>query len=292
MPQQDGNILKGLQDYQKNPPADIFDKIISAVTGADDAPARQVLGQLQQYAVQPPAAILATTEAALFGEKKLAPVKRIPARYWYQAAAAILVVALGVWWFTRSDSPANNNSSMANENNSTKQTPVVINPVNPDTTIKSINKQEQQLVAIVKDNNSKQRKTARGNMNAATAATTPLLAATAASIGGLTVPVADDDVFATLINYTYNSQEAFWKEEDKEVFIALNQYSSMTISEKMLALMKKMYRVKGNNKIPRSAKRAQARLAKWKAADAMQFDSSSNKNPLDIIDLSDFFFKK
>lgn len=288
MPEKDITILKGLQNYQQNPPADIFDKILASVTNADDAGSKHVFGQLQQYAVQPPVTILGNTENVLFAEKKPASVKKIPAYYWYRAVAATVLIALGLWWFTKSTGGSTTEQETANHNAPVKTPPQLITPVTNDTASKQKSSNEQ-LVAVVKDNFINPKKAYNVNTTEPKAS---LLSSAAATVGGLPITITDNDVFATLINYTYNSQEQFWKEEDKELLIALNQYSSMTISEKMLALMKKMYRVKGNNKIPRSAKRAQKRLAKWKEADAMQFDSSGNKNPLDIIDLSDFFFKK
>ena len=57
------------------------------------------------------------------------------------------------------------------------------------------------------------------------------------------------------------------------------------------ALLKQQYAVNHRKKPTWKARRAKEKLNKWKRKDEKNFDTKPVKNPLDILDLSEFIFK-
>ena len=53
-----------------------------------------------------------------------------------------------------------------------------------------------------------------------------------------------------------------------------------------------MYEVNDKGKPTKKAKKLKHKLAKWKKKDESYFDRNPQKNPLDIIDLTEFILKK
>jgi hypothetical protein len=52
-----------------------------------------------------------------------------------------------------------------------------------------------------------------------------------------------------------------------------------------------MYLAKGNGKPTRKAKKTKRKFEKWRKKDERYFDKNLQKNPADIIDLSEFILK-
>ncbi len=56
----------------------------------------------------------------------------------------------------------------------------------------------------------------------------------------------------------------------------------------MVAMLQDLYVTKKNGKMARKAKKAKKKFDKWRKKDEKYFDKEPDKNPADIIDLSDF----
>ena len=59
----------------------------------------------------------------------------------------------------------------------------------------------------------------------------------------------------------------------------------------MVAMLQEVYLTKKNGKLARKAKKAKKKFEKWKKKDEKYFDKDLDKNPADIIDLSEFLMK-
>jgi len=100
--------------------------------------------------------------------------------------------------------------------------------------------------------------------------------------------ITDNDFFYTLTNFSLPAANDFLGVIKKNKKISLNSYSYVNISDKMAALLKQMYAVNRRNKYTWKARRTKVRLNRWKKDDAKYFDNGTGKNPLDILDLSEF----
>jgi hypothetical protein len=70
--------------------------------------------------------------------------------------------------------------------------------------------------------------------------------------------------------------------------ITLNKYSWVGLSDKMTAMLQDIYGTKKNGKPTRKAKRTKKKFEKWRKKDEKHFDRNMQRNPADIIDLSDW----
>ncbi len=103
--------------------------------------------------------------------------------------------------------------------------------------------------------------------------------------------ILNDDFLYTLTSFNYSQANAFFADVKKEPKISMNNYSYVNISDKMAALLKQQYAVNHRKKPTWKARRAKEKLNKWKRKDEKNFDAKPGKNPLDILDLSEFIFK-
>jgi hypothetical protein len=103
--------------------------------------------------------------------------------------------------------------------------------------------------------------------------------------------IRDNDFLFTLASFNYTQAEGFLADIKKDPKISLNKFSYVNISDKMAAFLKQLYAVNSKKKPTWKARRAKARLNKWKRKDEENFDTQINKNPLDILDISEFIFK-
>jgi hypothetical protein len=100
--------------------------------------------------------------------------------------------------------------------------------------------------------------------------------------------LADNDAFFTLVNYKEAGKDKLFYKILSEKKITLNQYSYINISDKMADMLQEIYVTKKNGKPARKAKKMKKKFEKWRKKDEKYFDKDLDKNPADIIDLSDF----
>ncbi|NOU38890.1 MAG: hypothetical protein HOO89_09265 [Ferruginibacter sp.] len=112
-------------------------------------------------------------------------------------------------------------------------------------------------------------------------------------INGASFSILDNDYLATFTSFDPNNLPPFLAAETPvATSITVDDYTDITISESMGAMMKKMYKTKKSGKPTRRARKQKEKLEKWKKADAEYFNQNSTANPLDPIDLGNFILQK
>jgi hypothetical protein len=112
-------------------------------------------------------------------------------------------------------------------------------------------------------------------------------------INGGSFSIIDNDYLVTFTSFNEANLPLFLQ-ADKPVAtsITVDNYTDITISEGMGAMMKKMYKTKKSGKPTRRARKQREKLDKWKKADADYFNNNSTSNPLDPMDLGNFILSK
>jgi len=100
-----------------------------------------------------------------------------------------------------------------------------------------------------------------------------------------------NDFIYTLTSFTYKQMDNFLSDVKKDNRIFLDKYSYVNISDKMAMLLKKTAAVNRQDKPTRKARKLKNRLIKWKKKDEVNFDINMRRNPIDILDLSEFILK-
>jgi hypothetical protein len=117
--------------------------------------------------------------------------------------------------------------------------------------------------------------------------------ATEMNIGGSKMPIIDNDYLASFAALNETNLPPFLQvEKPVATTITIDDYTYITISEGMGAMMKKMYKTRKSGKPTRRARKTKEKLEKWRKADADYFNQNSTMNPLDPIDLGNFIFNK
>jgi hypothetical protein len=117
--------------------------------------------------------------------------------------------------------------------------------------------------------------------------------ATELLINGSKFTIVDNDYLSTFASFNESNLPEFLKVDNPVATqITIDDYASITITEGMGAMMKKMYKTKKSGKPTRRARKQKEKLEKWKKADADFFNPNANLNPLDPIDLGNFILYK
>ncbi len=290
------NIFKDLQHHQVDPPEGLFAKIwnkikkllpqdsrssdaikgvqqdgTNPVSGNEQA---NVFGQLRSYSDKeqlPPAfdynkiiAILSSEQELQLAPKK----KKINLVSWLKAAAAILLTAgIGYVLVIQFKQKGNNNSKQG-----FTQTATI-----------SEKKQSDNQAANGKKGSNKIH-VSKHDVELAAGRPAPITR-------NLHIPIPNGDFIYLLTSFTYEEAQTFLQDIDNKPTLTLNKFSYVNISDKMRDFLQLMYKTNRNNKPTRKARKAQATLNKWKKQDEAFFDQTGNKNPMDIIDLSELLLK-
>lgn len=281
------NILKQLQQYAIEAPNDAFDNAWERIVIEKEWPEKKKFSQLQEYNVTAPPlnfALLKKKE----NKQRAAITAVLPLAAKKVAAIIVLVGAATAIYFTLfNKKEANNNEKIGNlatienklpgTNNALPSTNDSINPKNEASTL-ATNKNN---VGITNTGLGKQkiginRKSAKGEK--------------ASFGGGIFAPVYDHDLLFTLVSYKGGHSQ--WKKLFTDAVpsktITLNKYSWVNLSDNIVAMMQPIYDTKKNGKPTRTAKRTKKKFEKWRKKDEKFFDRNMQKNPVDIIDLSEF----
>ena len=297
-------ILKDLQDFVVSPPAGLFTKIWKKIrkqvagtpASADpihpaETPApeiiqltdEKILSGLQSYTDPentPPAFDFKKISEAITGLKE-APVDGYKEKrafsIWYKIAAAAAISGIIIFIYYTSSvkvTPAHV------ENIALKEAPLIKAPITDSTTPSLIKKDlppGKHITAEAVANHLFQ----YNGLSANNYITQHVKAR-----------VLYNDFLYTLVNFNDDQAAGFLSDIENDHRISLNNYSYVNVSDKMAKFLKQMYALNRKNKPGRKAKKLKSRLAKWKKKDEANFDNNIRKNPLDIIDLSEFIFKK
>ena len=313
----DLNFLKNLQNHEVKPPAMLFDAVKQRIAAANDSALDTKLKELSNFTKAPPANLEFVIKAHLANKKLifikgnvdavLQPIAPKPSsvqtavikmlsvkssdkevitmsnfkKYAVPVAASLLFAfstliyninppAAGVY---NDDSfvinlPDNKENAVADNN-------LLAVVDKPKEAIKEIRAPKVKNIVKVADKESM--------------VSNELLTETMLVVNGIELKFVDNDFFATFASFNTVTTDFLNNiPEGKDQTVRLNNYSSIVITAKMQAMMKKMYKTKRNGKIPNSAKKLQKKLLDWKQSDNKYFDSNNKNNPLDPIDLFDF----
>ncbi|MES2847551.1 MAG: hypothetical protein V4685_00725 [Bacteroidota bacterium] len=276
-------ILNKLQQYKMQPPADAFEKAWERCMHEtpEETADRKAFGQLKDHGLQAPQLDL---KKIMIGEKAVAEKKKpfVISISWRRAAVVLLLIAAGavvyVTIFNKKETGESyaagekiKNTPVAKENDSNTVATIAAGDaaINGLENTAAANNQGSNTVAAVKGGNKKSNAGGvlyAGNENSFTS----------------------NDVFFTLINYKENGRDNLFYKTLSAKKITLNQYSYINLSDKMVAMLQDLYVTKRNGKMARKAKKAKKKFDRWRKKEEKYFDKKLDKNPADIIDLSDF----
>jgi len=316
------DILKSLKNCHIKPPSNLFKRIWRVLkmnkTGSQDLSSRtpelssghggnsnneeehyptkeiEIFRSLQNYVITPPAFSTLNIDDSITNKTNVSsvqkPAKVIGLRHFGRVAAAFLIISCAIWiGFNKINSKNDSESAVGNvraknvlfdngtntvvNNNETVE---VKNNSNNEN-LKSISEKQSLIAKFDKRNNIN----AKGNLKKFSSYSTI----------NSHDKLVDNDILLTLVSYNYTDYQSLLSEIKKNNKIELDQFSYITISDKMNSLLKRMYTTKRNSKPTRKAKRLRAKIEKWKKSDEDHFDVNTNNNPVDAIDLSEFIFK-
>lgn len=309
-----GNKLKLLFNHSVTPADAIsFGSIMNKIKETDQL---NQLKPLRDYEVTAPFTFaklmeiirskLAFVAAPTATSAKLVPmgiIKRIVA-----AAAILAFCYIGYNLYQRSTLGSQNNNVATNNNNNNNNTPGVSNnstvPLvdSIDTSKTLLPQNSNQIASIVgnrKNNNaySSNTNTFRGKREYKKEIVFGIgkesIAVNELNIGGSNIPYIDNDYLATFASLNETNLPPFLQaEKPVATVITIDNYTDITISENMGAMMKKMYKTKKSGKPTRRARKTKEKLEKWKVADSTFFSPTSNMNVLDPFDLGNFILSK
>jgi len=276
------NIWHRLRDYELPPPPEVAARVHELLNkerqGAGAAEPGS-LDRLGRHEVQPPAALRASIESIV---KSSAPaITAQPRRagktfslYAYRAIAACLLVAVAAWGIYR----ISTKPSSLPLATSSKPAAVDSNHTKAPLTAPAKDTGTSSLASTQPESPGKQVKNLPPHVSL--------------RIDGQSFAVANNDLFVTFTSFDYNKIPEFLADNiTREIRVHLDQYANLIISQPMAEMLKEMYKVKSNGNPTRRARKRRERLEKWKKTDETYFDQSTQKNPLDPIDLGGFIFK-
>jgi hypothetical protein len=295
-------IFKDLQNYSVSPPGNVYAKLWRKIRGmslgketlldteslpdthvtAESAGTGEdkILSSLQSYVhpehTAPPFDFKKISEAlANNGEKPAVPQKSKLIVWGYRAAAAAAITGIAFFIYTQSAKPdqeqtAINTSQQGRLSDTNKIEPVIPATAKATYPAQIANKTENTPVKRHQYHQTTGKAFITNNVNA---------------------NILDNDFLYTLTSFNYGQAEDFLADIKNDPKISLDKYSYVNVSDKMAVFLKQLYAVNGKKKPTLKARRLKKKLNKWKRNDEDNFDNKIRKNPLDILDLSEFIFK-
>jgi hypothetical protein len=274
------NILQQLKDHPVPPPADIADAIHKNIAAekkeAEENAPLESIGQLRDSSIAPPAFLLDNIVAA---KPKTNSAKVIPFRKYFTAAAAVLLVIVAIALLTRlSGKKEATQKELVHQ--STGSQPVYTAPLKKDPVGFTVIEKNVDEVDKIPSQNNKKSVHHRVHKISGTA-----------TIDDADFAIRENDLLYSFTSFNYNNLPAFITNENTEaVKVRIDRSASITLSEGMVGMMKRMYQQKRNGKPTAKARREKRKLQRWKNADAKFFDKNVEKNPMDPLDLAEFIF--
>ncbi len=110
-------------------------------------------------------------------------------------------------------------------------------------------------------------------------------------VNGEDLKIIDNDIIGSFASFANNKIPSFIFAPDQEkVILRIDKSTSISISEGMRTMMRKMYSTRRNGAPRNVAKKMKKRLLKWQQIDSRYFDHIPGKNPMDPIDLGNIIF--
>jgi hypothetical protein len=275
-----------LFEHAVAPPPMSFEKLMQQIKTEDDL---NVFQPLKNFEVKPQLTFKRLMEIINGIALPKAKVVSFNTVKKYAAAAAVLIAVSTIAYFglRKTDTVIDNNNIA---NNNTTVNPVIAN-TNTDTVVKDKLTNPTNNNSVAK--NTKAKEIIYAKPFTSYSSSVVALPMQEMSINGENYPIIDNDYLATFASFSPDNLPTFLRAESPvATLISLDQYTSITISESMAGMMKKMYKTKTNGNPTRKARKQKAKLERWKKADIEFFNQNSNLNPLDPRDLSNFILNK
>ena len=265
--------LKNLQNFEAQPPADIFASIVGKIKEEEKTTSGIVdskVAELKQFSKVPPTHLYGKVIKLIFKENKQGKVVSFNAFVKIAAAAcAIFIVGL---WALKSNSPG----KVAEQPiTASVMQPAVIESLTGADTVDATPEHTKQHVA--KSSLPVKVKKVGEKYDII--------------IDNEVFTVSDNDLFASFTSFDPDNLPEFITSTDsKSVVIRVDKSTSINLSQGMASLLQDLYKVKSNGKPTGKARRTKRKFDKWKEADSKYFDDKVQKNPMDPVDLGEFLF--
>jgi len=286
MADQSENILQHLQQFGIQPPAHAFEKAWKVVAPekpqtATASTEKDIFSNLQSHAQPAPSLNYNTlkTRATAATSIETATVKRRILN-WRAAAAILIPLAASIFYFTvlKKDStplPSNTIAKNAKAGADTVALSIASGAVKPVTVI------TDSSVRKLPINENNRLVFASGYMPKKRSSTKVVFS------NGTEAKLYENDILFTLTSYSSKEWDQFFSSAIQEKKVSLSRYAYMNISDAMLEMLQATYLTKKNGDPSRKAKKTKKKFEKWRKKDEKFFDKNMQKNPADIIDLSD-----
>jgi hypothetical protein len=259
------NILNQLQQHSLQPPAGAFEKAWERIELQKNAAApvgeKEKFSQLQEYSLQAPALDFKTVLAGKKdGAKK--PPFAIP-KYVVRAAAVLLLAAaaaIGIYLSLPHKTATNTNYAKEQPANNKANPATIIGNGSSDST-----KETAGTKPAIAASTTLVAKTDNANAGKTNSKKTKALTAKA-GYGGSN-HFYNNDIFYSLVNYKEYGKEKLFKKTLADKMVVLNKYSYINISDKMAAMLQDVYITKKNGKPSRKAKKTKKKFEKWRKKD-------------------------
>ncbi len=280
------NILHQLKDHDIQPPEELFGLVaeqlkinVEGLTSDSHESDLREFERLKDNSVEPPEIVTEKIMAAVHQQTStITPTVSLLKRSAFRIAATILLLA-AVWGIYTLVS--------TKDNKSPGKDIVTHNDVPIQNENRPISKDSLHDIVIAN------RKTFRASHKKAYSRNTGSRTHQTgrASAEGYDFAIKDNDLLGSFTNFNYRQLPDFLNEEDsRSIQVKTDHSTSITVSEGMVSMMKKMYKTKRNGQFTWKAKRERKKLLRWKKADANFFDKNPAKNPMDPFDLAEFIF--
>lgn len=264
-----------LKDYRKDPPPELFEQVLNRHQQMYSR-----FSELQQLEQAPDPVLFENIVTRIYKEEQLQRPKEIPVIPLYKkmiAAAAMFLLLISCFFLLNTGNNKNNNQPGI-----AKESPAV---VAPDTLLikDSMSIASPERIVLVAGNHvNKPRRRFFSASN--------FLSFYNVNIGNTSLSLEENDLLYSFAKYPYRFGEPNPWNKSKGTVIRINSYSSINVSPYMSSVIAELYKVKANGKPTAKAKKAKAKINRWRKTDSKKFDRKKNKNPLDIIDLGENVF--
>lgn len=263
-----------LKDFESAVPPAFFDLSLEKY---QQIFAEQSFRELKDYSTDAPTDSFDKIVHRIEQKKKEGKGRVIPMRNIRKAiaVAAVLLLAVAIIWIYRpaSEQP---NDLVTKSNSGNTLAPITA----PSDTAANINKPNE---PIAKREHGEKIKNKHWSSNKVIYS---IPVKGLAQVDGYTIPIENNDILYSFASFTY-TQDINWKKAGPKK-ITLGQYADINVSPYMSDLFADLFKTRRNGKATFRARRAKAKIKRWRKTDERIFDRKrAVKNPLDIIHLGD-----
>ena len=266
--------ISQLKDYSKEPPSELYNSVLEA---HERMRLDSKFDKLKDFEIAPEVNAFENIISIIEKEKNKQPgiIRQIPF-YKKMIAAAALIIVLACCFFLLSTNETRQNEqsySLANTGNALPDTTNSIDTLTGGTkNILLVNNTVEQL----------KYKSYSYKFNS-----TNFLSFSNVIIDGKEAPVEYNDLLYSFTKFPFIFGQSIPWDDRKGTVVKLNSYSNISVSPYMSSVIGDLYKVKRNGKPSWKAKKAKAKINRWRKNDVKKFDKKKNRNPLDIIDLGE-----